>query len=168
MSLDRRLSVLPSVMISVRELGTPAPMVKLLPGAPAELIESIPGEVHVVEGIHDRPRAKCQAGGQPGFEDPLGSARGHVQEPRGATAIVDGRQIQDDGDVPVPMRGVAPHVSTLWALVAAHAHMQDRGAPPAGLMRQAPDYRATRNALASAASTPLVLTSNTASQHCMV
>ena len=111
---------------------------------------------------------RVRLGGQPGFEDPLGSARGHVQEPRGATAIVDGRQIQDDGDVPVPMRGVAPHVSTLWALVAAHAHMQDRGAPPVGLMRQAPDYRVTRNALASAASTPLVLTSNTASQHCMV
>ena len=111
---------------------------------------------------------RVRLGGQPGFEDPLGSARGHVQEPRGATAIVDGRQIQDDGDVPVPMRGVAPHVSTLWALVAAHAHMQDRGAPPVGLMRQAPDYRVTRNALAPAASTPLVLTSNTARQHCMV
>ena len=82
--------------------------------------------------------------------------------------IVDGRQIQDDGDVPVPMRGVAPHVSTLWALVAAHAHMQDRGAPPAGLMRQAPDYRVTRNALAPTASTPPVLTSDTARQYCMV
>ena len=57
MSLDRRLSVLPSVMISVRELGTPAPMVKLLPGAPAALIESIPGKVYDMEGIHDRPRA---------------------------------------------------------------------------------------------------------------
>ena len=57
MSLDRRLSVLPSVMISVRELGTPAPMVKLLPGAPAALIESIPGKVHDMEGIHDRPCA---------------------------------------------------------------------------------------------------------------
>ena len=29
MSLDRRLSVLPSVMISVRELGTPAPSVAI-------------------------------------------------------------------------------------------------------------------------------------------
>ena len=57
MSLDRRLSVLPSVMISVRELGTPAPMVKLLPGAPAELIESITSKAHNMEGIHDRPRA---------------------------------------------------------------------------------------------------------------
>ena len=111
---------------------------------------------------------RVRLGGQPGFEDPLGSARGHVQEPREATAIVDGRQIQDDGDVPVPMRGVAPHVSTFWALVAAHAHMQDRGAPPVGLMRQAPDYRVTRNALASAASTPPVLTSNPARQYCMV
>ena len=46
--------------------------------------------------------------------------------------------------------------------------MRDRGAPPAGLMRQAPDYRVTRNALAPAASTPPVLTSNPASQHCMV
>ena len=107
-------------------------------------------------------------GGQPGFEDPLGSARDHVQEPGGTTAIVNGRQIQDNGDVPVPMRGVAPHVSTLWAPVAAHAHMQDRGTPPAGLMRQAPDHRVTRNALAPAASTPPVLTSNTARQHCMV
>ena len=46
--------------------------------------------------------------------------------------------------------------------------MQDRGAPPAGLMRQAPDHRVTANALAPAASTPPVLTSNTARQHCMV
>ena len=86
-------------------------------------------------------------GSQPGFEDPLGSARGHVQEPRGATAIVDGRQIQDDGDVPVPIRGVAPL---------------------AGYVSQAPDHRVTRNALASAASAPPVLTSNAARQYCMV
>ena len=57
MSLDRRLSVLPSVMISVRELGTPAPMVKFWPDTPAALTESIPGKVHDMEGIHDRPRA---------------------------------------------------------------------------------------------------------------
>ena len=63
---------------------------------------------------------------------------------------------------------LTPHVSTLWAPVAAHAHMQDRGTPPAGLMRQAPDHRVTRNALAPAASTPPVLTRNTACQHCMV
>ena len=31
-------------------------MVKFLPGASAALIESIPGEVYDVEGIHDRPR----------------------------------------------------------------------------------------------------------------
>ena len=61
-----------------------------------------------------------------------------------------------------------PRDSSLWAPVAANAHMHDRGTPPAGLMRQAPDYRVTRNALAPAASTPLVLTSNAASQHCMV
>lgn len=63
---------------------------------------------------------------------------------------------------------LAPHVSTFWAPVAAHAHMQDRRAPPAGLMRQAPDHRVTINALAPAASTPPVLTGNTAGQHCMV
>ena len=63
---------------------------------------------------------------------------------------------------------LAPHVSTLWTPVAAHAHVQDRGTPPAGYVRQAPDHRVTRLALASAASTPPVLTSNTASQHCMV
>ena len=37
--------------------GTPAPMVKFLLGATATLIESIPGQVHDVEGIHDHPRA---------------------------------------------------------------------------------------------------------------
>ena len=63
---------------------------------------------------------------------------------------------------------LTPHVSTRLAPVAAHAHVQDRGTPPAGLMRQAPDYRVTRNALAPAASTPPVLTRNTARQHCMV
>jgi len=35
-------------------------------------------------------------------------------------------------------------------------------------MRQAPDRRVTRLALAPAASTPPILTSNTARQHCMV
>ena len=35
-------------------------------------------------------------------------------------------------------------------------------------MRQAPDHRVTANALAPAASTPPVLTSNTARQHCVV
>ena len=63
---------------------------------------------------------------------------------------------------------LAPHVSALWAPVAAHAHMQDCGAPPVGLVRQAPDHRVTRNALAPAASTPPVLTNNTARQYCMV
>ena len=63
---------------------------------------------------------------------------------------------------------LAPHVSTRLAPVAAHAHMQDRGTPPTGLMRQAPDHRATRNALAPTASTPPVLTSNTARQQIMV
>ena len=63
---------------------------------------------------------------------------------------------------------VAPHVSALWAPVAAHAHMQDCGAPPAGLVRQASDHRVTRNALAPAASAPPVLTSDTARQYCMV
>ena len=46
--------------------------------------------------------------------------------------------------------------------------MHNRGAPPTGLVRQAPDHRATTNALAPAASTPPVLTNNTARQHCMV
>ena len=103
--------------------------------ASAALIESITGQVHDVEGIHDRPRVweffgggafkpgesihsddlnaltpRVGAGGQPGFEDLLGSARDHVQESGGVAAFVDGRQVQDDGDVFVPIRGVAPHV----------------------------------------------------------
>ena len=88
-----------------------------------------------MEGIHDCPRAgeffsgcafepgesihrddlnafapHVGLGGQPGFEDPLGAARDHVQEARGAAAFSDGCQIQDDGDVFVAVWGVAPHV----------------------------------------------------------
>ena len=63
---------------------------------------------------------------------------------------------------------LTPHVSTRLAAVAAHAHVQDRGAPPVRLVRGAPDHRVTSHALAPAASTPPVLTSNPASQHCMV
>ena len=62
---------------------------------------------------------------------------------------------------------LAPHVSTRLAPVAANAHVHDRGTPPAGLVRQAPDHRVTRNALAPAALTPPILSSNTACQHCM-
>ncbi len=115
--------------------GAPAPMVKFLLDASAAFIESIPGQVHDVEGIHDRPRAgeffgsgalepgesihsddlnaltpRVGPGGQPGCEDLLGAARDHVQEPGGTTAIMDGRHIQDDGDVFVAVGGVAPHV----------------------------------------------------------
>ena len=115
--------------------GPPAPMVKFLLDAPAALIESITGQVHDVEGVHDRPRVwelfgggalkagesihrddlnalapGGRLGGQPGFEDLLGSAWDHIQQPGGTAAIVDGRQVQDDGDVFVAVWGVAPHV----------------------------------------------------------
>ena len=63
---------------------------------------------------------------------------------------------------------LAPHVSTPLTPVAAHAHMHNRGTPPAGYVSQAPDHRVTSHALASAASTPPILTSNTARQHSMV
>ena len=110
-------------------------MVKFLLNAPAALIESIPGQVYDVEGIHDRPRAgeffsggalkagesihrddlnalapRVGLGGKPGFEDLFGSARDHIQEPGVTTAISDGRQVQDDGDVFVAVGGVSPHV----------------------------------------------------------
>ena len=209
-----------------------------------------------MEGIHDRPRTgeffssgalepgesihrddlntlapRVGLRGQPGFEDPLGSARDHIQQPGGTATVVDGRQIQDDGDVFVPIRGMSPHVfihandthpletcwiidqqtrpfgqdssvsgipghaqglgdarhrhmmndqpserpahrcarelgarigslthvltphvSALWAPVAAHTHMHESGTPPAGYVRQTPDHRVTRNAQAPAAS----------------
>ena len=99
--------------------GTPAPVVKFLLDASAAFIESITGQVHDVEGVHDRPRAgeffggcalepgesihrddlnalapRGRLGGQPGFEDPLGAARDHVQQPGGTAAIMDGRQVR--------------------------------------------------------------------------
>ena len=80
--------------------GTPAPVVEFLLNAPATLIESITGQVHDVEGIHDRPcvgeffgggafkpgesihcddldalTPRVGLGGQPGFEDLLGAPR---------------------------------------------------------------------------------------------
>ena len=115
--------------------GAPAPMVEFLLDAPSALIQGVAGQVHDVEGVHDRgcvweffgggafepgesihrddldvlaPRGRL--GGQPGFEDLLGAARDHVQEPGGTAAIMDGRQVQDDGDVFVAVGGVAPHV----------------------------------------------------------
>ena len=115
--------------------GPPAPVVKFLPDAPATLIESITGQVHDVEGIHDCPcigelfsggalkpgesihrddlnvaAPRVRLGGQPGFEDPLGAPRDHIQEPGVTTAISDGRQVQDDGDIFVAVGGVSPHV----------------------------------------------------------
>ena len=115
--------------------GAPAPVVEFLLNASAALIESIPGKVYDVEGIHDRPHAGeffggCAfesgesihrddlnilapgvgLGGQPGCEDLLGAARDHVQEPGGAAAVTDGCQVQDNGDVFVSVGGVAPHV----------------------------------------------------------
>ena len=42
--------------------------------------------------------------------------------------------------------------------------MQKRGTPPAGLVRQAPDHRVAYDALASAASTPPILTHYLAGQ----
>ena len=115
--------------------GAPAPVVKFLLNASAALIQGVASEVYDVEGVHDRPCAgelfggsalepgesihrddlntltpRIGLGGQPGFEDLLGSARDHVQESGGATAISDGRQVQDDGDEFVSVGGVAPHV----------------------------------------------------------
>ena len=58
---------------------------------------------------------------------------------------------------------LAPHMGALRAPVAAHAHVQDRVAPPVRLVRGAPDHRVTRLALTSAASTPPVFTSDLAS-----
>ena len=63
---------------------------------------------------------------------------------------------------------LTPHVSALLAPVATHAHVQDRGAPPVGLVRGTPDHRVTRLALTFAASTPPVRTSDPACQYCMV
>ena len=103
------------------------------------------------ESIHrddlDALAPRVGLGSQPGFEDPLGSARDHVQKPGGTAAVSYGRHVQDDGDVPVPIRGVSP---------------------PAGYVSQAPGQRVMTNTLAPAASTLPVLTSDPASQHCMV
>ena len=110
-------------------------MVKFLLDTPAALIQSVASQVYNMEGIHDCPcvgeffggsalktsesihrddldtlTPRVGAGGQPGFEDLLGAARDHVQEPAGAAAFADGRQVQDNGDVFVSVGGVAPHV----------------------------------------------------------
>ena len=115
--------------------GAPAPVVEFLLDAPSALIQGIAGEVYDVEGVHDCPCAGelfggsalepgesihrndldvaapgVGLGGQPGFEDPLGSAWDHVQESGGAAAFSYGSDVQDDGDEFVAVWGVAPHV----------------------------------------------------------
>ena len=115
--------------------GTPAPMVKFLLNAPAALIQGVASQVYNMEGIHDCPcigeffggsalktsesihrddldtlTPRVGAGGQPGFEDLLGAAWDHVQEPAGAAAFADGRQVQDNSDAPVSIRGVTINV----------------------------------------------------------
>ena len=115
--------------------GAPALVVEFLPGASAALVQGVAGEVYDVEGVHDclcvgeffggcalEPGESIHCddldaaapgvgpGGEPGFEDLFGAARDHVQEPGGATAISDGRHVQDDGDEFVAVGGVAPHV----------------------------------------------------------
>ena len=59
---------------------------------------------------------------------------------------------------------LAPHVSTPLTPVAAHTHVHNRGTPPVGLVRQAPDHRVTSHALAPAASAPPILTHYLAGQ----
>ena len=79
--------------------GAPAPVVEFLLDTPSALIQGVAGQVYDVEGVHDRPCAGelfggsalepgesihrddldalapgVGLGGQPGFEDPLGSA----------------------------------------------------------------------------------------------
>ena len=110
-------------------------MVEFLLNASATLIQGVASQAHDMEGIHDRPRAGeffsgCAfepgesihrddlnafapgvgLGGQPGFEDPLGATRDHVQEPGGTATVSYGSDVQDDGDVFVSVGGVAPHV----------------------------------------------------------
>ena len=92
--------------------GAPAPMVKFLLDASAAFIESISGQVHDVEGVHDRGcvwelfsggafepgesihrndldvlAPGVRLGGQPGLEDLFGAPWDHIQEPGGAATI---------------------------------------------------------------------------------
>lgn len=59
---------------------------------------------------------------------------------------------------------LTPYVSTHPALVS-HAHMQDSRVPPVGLVSRAPDHRVAQRTFAPAASTPPVITCNSAGQH---
>ena len=89
-------------------------MVEFLLDAPVTLIQGVASKVHDVEGvsmtalapgsssaaallnpvnpsiatISMRSRQVWGLGGQPGFEDPLGAARDHVQEPGGRDGLV--------------------------------------------------------------------------------
>ena len=132
-----------------------------------------------MEGIHDRPRAgeffsgcafepgesihrddlntltpRVGLGGQPGFEDPLGAARDHIQEPGGTTTVSYRSHVQDDGDVPVPVRGVPPHVfinandthpfTPCWIIdQQAHPFGQDSSVRGSSRTRQGPGRRAS-------------------------
>lgn len=92
--------------------GPPAPVVEFLLDASPALIQGVTSEVYDVDGVHDRGcvwelfgGCACEPGesihcddlnaltpsvglgGQPGFEDLLGAAWDHVQEPGGAATV---------------------------------------------------------------------------------
>ena len=115
--------------------GALASMVKFLPGAPAALIESITGKAHDVEGIHDRGcvweffsggafepgesihRDDLDAlapgvglGGQPGFEDPLGSAGTMSKSREGPRRSRMGVRSKMTVTILVAVGGVSPYV----------------------------------------------------------
>ena len=122
-------------MWSIRRALYRGAVVEFLLDASAALIQGVASQVHDVEGIHDCPRSGeffsggafepgesihrddlnalapgVGLGGQPGFEDLLGAARDHIQEPGGTATVTYGSDVQDDGDVFVSVGGVAPHV----------------------------------------------------------
>ena len=119
------------------------------------LIESITGKVHDVEGVHDRPRVW----------ELFGDARHRQMMDHQAHQRPAHRRTRKlHAWIGRCTHVLTPHVSTLLAAVAAHAHVQHGGVPPVGYVSQAPNHRVTYDALTPTLSAPAILTHYLAGQ----
>ena len=107
-------------------------------------------------------------GGIPGHAQGLGDAR-HCQMMDDHTCQRPGHRRPRELGARIGRLAhiLAPHMGALLAPVAAHAHVQDRGALAVGFVRHEPNRRVARLALAPTAFTPPVITSDAVSQYCL-
>lgn len=113
-----------------------------------------------------RPSLKSGVGGIPWHSLCIGDARHRQMVDDQARQRPAHRRMRELGMwIGWSTRVLTPHMRACPASVAAHAHMQDGGAPPVGLVGQTPDHRVACDALTPAPSAPRILIHDPVRQH---